>query len=484
MVHVRKLTPCFAALLPSFTFLAALAVTGALVAGGCGSGGSQKNPPLPDVVIRAVAQFVDVGQRYELDGSESTDPNGDAASLTFRWRLIAGGQDTSFDDHCKDDFAEICVTNSDDPCSQDPSKFCNDNTDCGGFGVCQTNKGTSSPDCSTGICNIGLGDENPQATMVANVPGPFTVRLTAVGAKSNGTGTMILDTYPSLYVVGSLFAFGGTQGGAVGEVADAAEFASGAVKGAANPANGDLVIIDAAIGALRVFDLHTGAILGSFGESDRFVTDPTALAFRSDNGRLYVAQSDGSVLIFDGTSGLLVSNFGNVGANPTAMAFAPETGDLLVVNGVAGSGVQVFGSDGSSKGVLGETASEVAEPIDIDLLGDPATTLLIADSTGGVVSCGIDGNDCGPFGNVSGMLAAGSPSALAVNPSFAHTDNAVLIADPVGKRVIACNESGDNCDTFGDTADLESDYSDVFFAPSTAPTTTTTLPATTTTTLP
>ena len=54
VVHVRKLTPCFAALLPSFTFLAALAVTGALVAGGCGSGGSQKNPPLPDVVIRAV----------------------------------------------------------------------------------------------------------------------------------------------------------------------------------------------------------------------------------------------------------------------------------------------------------------------------------------------------------------------------------------------------------------------------------------------
>ncbi|MBI5505863.1 MAG: hypothetical protein HY899_13790 [Deltaproteobacteria bacterium] len=481
---MRKLTLRLPTLLPSFIFIAALAVAGALAAGGCGSGGSQDNPPLPDVVIRAVAQFLDVGQRYQLDGSDSTDPNGDSSKLTYRWRLISGGPDTKFDDHCKDDFEQICFTNSDDPCSDDAESFCHDNADCGEFGVCQTNKGTTSPDCTTGICNIGLGAENAQATMLANVAGPFTVRLTAVGASSNGTGTMILDTYPSLYVVGSLFEFGGTQGGAVGEVADAAEFAAGAVKGAADPVNGNLVVIDAAIGALRVFDVHTGAILGSFGESDRFVTDPTALAFRADNSRLYVAQSDGDVLIFDAATGLLISTFGNVGANPTALAFAAESGDLLVVNGAAGSGVRVFGADGSGKGVLGETASEVAEPIDVDLLGDPATALLVADATGGVVKCGIDGNDCGPFGNVGDMLVDGSPSALAVNPSSADTDNEVLIADPVGKRVIACDASGENCETFGDTADLESDYNDVFFAPSAAPTTTTTLPEATTTTLP
>jgi len=472
-------------LLSSFGFLAAVTLAGALAAGGCGSGGNSEAPPLPDVVIRVVAQFVDVGQRYYLDGSQSTDPNGDSANMTFLWRLVSGGLNTEFDDHCKNDFSQICSTNNDDPCSNDPSIFCDSNADCGAYGTCQTNTGTSSDDCpGGGICNVGLGDENAQATFVANVPGPFTVRLTAVGSESNGTATMILDTYPSLYVVGSLFAFGGTQGGAVGEVADAAEFASDAIKGASNPADGNLLLIDRTLGALRVFDLHSGAIIGAFGESDRFVNDPVALAFNPANGRLYVAQSDGKVMIFDGTTGLLISTFGNVGADPTAMAFSPQNGDLWVVNGAAGSGVRVFGSDGNSKGVLGATAGAVDEPVDVDLLGDPAASLLIADGTGDVVSCDLDGNDCASFGTVGSMLADGSPSAVAVNPSFADTDNDVLVADPVGKRVIACDESGENCHTFGDTADLDSEYRDVFFAPPTAPTTTTTLEPVTTTTLP
>jgi len=482
VAHVEKLTPRLATLVPSVCLLAALAIGGALAAGGCGSGNSQKNPPLPDVVIDVNSQFVDVGQRFELDASNSTDPNGDASKLTFTWRIVSGGLDTEFESHCKDDFDQVCSTNEDDPCSNDPSIFCHSNADCGNFGTCETNKGTTSAQCATGICNIGLGDQNPKASFVANVAGPFTVRATAVGSESNGTGTIVLDTYPSLYVVGSIFEFGGTEGKLIGEVADAAEFAPGAVKGAGDPNTGNLVIIDSSIGALRVFDLRTGQILGGFGETDRFVTNPTALTFRSDNGRLYVGQSDGNVLIFDGTTGLLIKQFGNVGPNPVAMAFDPESGNLLVVNGEAGSGVQAFGSQGNSKGVLGQTATAVGEPVDVDVLVEPLT-LLIADHTGGVVSCDIDGSNCGPFGNVSDLLQPGSPSALAVNPSYAHTNNDVMISDPAGKRVIACSETGVDCETFGDTADLDSQYRDVFFSPPTPPTTTTTLPETTTTTL-
>jgi len=492
-----------------FTYLSlglGIAVAGglALTSGGCGGGGRRSNPPLPQVVIDAIAEYVDVGQLFRLDASRSTDPNGDAADLEFQWRIIAGGDDTDFDDHCNDDFDQICETNN-DPCSNDENRICNDNddctipgdcvagacagdpeqecardTDCTDFGVCLVNTGSSSPDCATGLCGIGEGDEGPVVTFRADVPGPFRVRVTAIGERSNGTGTIVLNTFPSLYVVGSVFAFGGTQGALIGELEDAEEFAEDAIKGVSNPEDGSIVLIDEGLGVLRVFDLETGEIRGSFGEADSFVEEPAALAFRESNGRLYVAEADGDTLIFDGTTGLLISEFGDVGNSPDAMVFSPVTGDLLVVNGQAGSGVRAFGNNGNSKGTLGDTAAAVDEPVDLDFLGDPATDLLIADAAGGVVRCDVDGTDCGPFGD-AGAALAGPPSAIAANPSFAFTDNDVLIADPAGDRVIACNSDGESCETFGETDEINSEYRDIFFAPPQLPSTTTTLSTTTTT---
>lgn len=457
-----------------------------VLSGGCGSGGSQSNPDLPDVVIDPVSQFVDVGARYFLDGSGSTDPDGNAEDLEFQWRLISGGSDdTDFDDHCREDFDEICSSNDDDHCSNDTDRLCNTDDDCVDFGTCLLNSGTTSSECTEGLCGLGEGDEGAMATLVADVAGPYSVRLTAIGQKANGTKTIVLDTYPSLYVVGSLFQFGGTEGLLVGEVADAAEFAAGASEGAGNPADGNLLLIDDVLGVVRLFDLRSGAILGAFGESDRFVNNPAALAFHPDNGRLYVAQQDGEVKVFDGTTGLLITTFGNVGANPISMRFSPTSGDLLVVDGVAGSGVRAFGSDGVSNGVLGDTDSAVTEAVDLDFLGDPATALLVADRTGRVVRCDTDGTDCGVFSaEADDLLEAGSPSAIAVNPSSGEsdTDADVLIADPVGERVIACDAAGD-CGTFGETDEIDSDYEDVFFAPTSAPTTTTTVTSTTSTTL-
>ena len=56
----------------------------------------------------------------------------------------------------------------------------------------------------------------------------------------------------------------------------------------------------------------------------------------------------------------------------------------------------------------------------------------------------------------------------------------VLIADPVGERVIACNSNGGGCATFGETDDnFGSNYSDIFFAPQATPTTTTSTTSTT-----
>lgn len=448
------------------TPLAALAM---LFAANCGGGGNQSNPPPPDVVVDANAEFVDVGERFELDASQTTDEDGDFEDIEFQWRFTRAGTDTEFDDHCRADFDQICTSNDDDHCSNDTTDFCDEDSDCPTFGTCLLNSGTSSPDCDTGICGLGEGDEGAKATFVADVAGPFTVRLTAIGSKANGTETITLNTYPSLFLVDGLFEFGGTEGALVGQVADAEEFAEGAVQGASNPVNGDLVVIDNSLGLVRVFDLRGGNIIGQFGESDSLVDDPAALAFHPQDDRLYIAEAGGRVLIFDASTGLLISTFGDVGANPLAIAFTPDGDQLLVVDGTAG--VQVFDADGSSDGVLGETGTTTDQAVDLAFLGND---LLIADRTGKVVRCDGDGTNCGAFSDdLDDMLAANSPIAIAVNPSADHSAADVLVADPQGTRVIACNASGGNCETFGDTEDQDSSYSDVFFAPTSLPTTTT-----------
>lgn len=474
---VDSSSPALAALA---TPLAALVM---LLAANCGGGSGQSNPPPPDIDIETNGDIQDVGERFVLDASGTTDPNGDAEDLTFQWRITDGGTDeTDFEDHCRDDFDEICDSNEDDFCSNDEDRFCDSNDDCINFGICQLNSGTESEDCTTGICGLGEGDEGPVATFVANTAGPFSVRLTAIGSESNAARTILLQTYPSLYVTGTILQFGGTEGAFLGKVADADDFAQGASEGTTDPNTGNIVVIDSDINLVRTFDLHTGEILETFGETDRFVDVPTAITFNQDNGRLYVGDLLGDVRMFDGKSGLLVSKFANVGFAPIAMRFSPVSGELYVVSGVGGTGIRHFSANGDNLGVLGETASALDEPVDFDFLPeDEDHDLVIADRTGKVVRCDVDGDDCRQFSaEADNLLAAGSPSGIAVSPSAPYTDNDVMIADPVGQRVITCSSDGDDCSTFGETEGADSDFSDVFFAPFATPTTTTTSSTTTT----
>lgn len=449
----------------------------------CGGGGSQSNPPLPNVVILVNHDYLDVGESYFLDGSQSTDPNGDSANLSFTWLLTSGGNDaTAFDDHCRDNYEEICISNDNDHCNNDPGQICKTDAECDNS-TCSLNSGTTSSDCVSGICGVNEGAVGPKASFVANVTGPYQVRLAAIGSSSNGTRSKRLDTYPSLYLVGSLIQFGGTKGALLGPVADAAEYAASASQGVADPLTGNLLVIDSSLGLIRVFDIMSGKILGDFGESDRFVKDPKAMTFHPSNGRLLVAEADGAVLMFDGSTGLLVSTFGNVGANPKAIRFSPQTGELLVISGASGSGIRHFDAAGNDLGVLGETDTATTEPVDFDFLG-ANDDLVIADQIGRVVRCDFDGENCRQFSTqADNRLDNGSPSAIAVNPSADSTNNDVLIADPVGDRVLACTDDGSSCSTFGETDSQDSAYRDVFFAPATTPTTTTSTSTTTTTTL-
>jgi DNA-binding beta-propeller fold protein YncE len=283
-------------------------------------------------------------------------------------------------------------------------------------------------------------------------------------------------------VTDSLFQFGGTEGAALGAVKDAPTYVPDAIQGAYDPVNEDLLALDGSLRLIRAFDLRSGDIVGTFGETDRFLNTPTAMAFNPSDGRLYVAELGGRVVMFDGSSGLLIAVFVNVGPGPISIGFSPVNGELLVAYS-GSSGIRHFSSDGTDLGLLGETGTATDEPSDFAFMGDDQDNdLLIADLTGKVVRCDSDGNDCGAFSDqADDLLSAGSPTGIAVNPSAEHTSADVVLADPVGERVLACNSSGNNCETFGDTGNsFGSNYSDVFFAPTSLPTTTST---TTTTTL-
>lgn len=450
----------------------------ALTALGCGSSGGVSNPDRPDPVITAEAQFVDVGQRFVLSAADSTEP-GDR-ELSFAWRVTGSTVEIVFEDHCVDDFDQICTSNDDDTCLGDTSTFCTSDADCGAAGICNFNSGTTSSQCDTGACLVGGGDDGTEATFVASVPGPFEVRLTAESDIATNIATRIFDTYPSLYLVGSLTEFGGTDGGLVGAVEDADDFTPNAIVGVANPVTGNLLVVDDELDVVREFSIEDNSIIGDFGDVARFATQPAVLVFDSAD-RLNVIDDDGTVRVFDADNGLLIRVLGNVGpveAGRAGAAFSEASGELLVVNG--GAGVQRFSASGAALGALGDTVAATTEAVDLTF--SPDGDLLIADAIGDVVRCDDDGSNCESLGEVASELDPGSPSAIAVNPSFDdRPDVALLVADPGGERVIACDIDGFGCSTFGETDAVSSDFHDVVFAPSSAPTTTTS--STTSTTL-
>lgn len=484
----------------------------ALLAAGCGSSGSQDNPDLPIVVIDVEDLLVDVGQRFELSGANSSDPEGNDEDIDFFWTALNETAIVRFDDRCEDDIDQLCDENSDDLCVQPQVQACATNADCAkgncdsgtneceelqnrtcnsdadcDVGGCNFNSGTSSPDCAEGICVLGGGNQESIASFVATAPGPYGVRLLVEGKKSNNIGLRTLQTYPSLYVLGSLTSFGGTLGGIIGESQDADRFAADAVRGISNPVTGNLLVADPVLGAVREFDYLTGNIVGTFGETGQS-SAPVALAFSPVNGDLYVASQDGTIDLYDDSTGLFAGTLTDVtalGEEVTAIMFVPETDRLLVVDGRPGQGLREYdGSTGAFVGVYGQTAAAAVQAVDAAFLSEAdGGGLLIADAAGDVKLCNANGAACAPFGNVSTLLANGGPTAVEVNPSAAFVPaSAVVVADRTSEYVVACTATGTSCGVFGDTEGLDSQYLDVFFAPPGAPIPDTT--TTTTTTLP
>jgi len=458
------------------------AVAFAVVMLGCGSTSSVSSPTPPTAVIKVTSWLVDVGGRFELDAGDSTDPKDQ--ELDFTWALVHPTSQAEFEDHCEDVPAEICTHNDDDPCSDDPDTFCTSNADCA-TGTCLINSGTTSSECSTGKCLVGKGEHSPIATFIADVPGPYSIRLLAESTRANDVATTVLDTYPSLFVVGSLFAFGGTQGAAIGEFSDAASFAAGAVRGVSNPATGNILLAVPGAGLVREFDYRDGRVVGTFGETAAFNADPVALAFDA-SGRLFVADSDGSVQVYDGSTGLFIRTFGDVAAGTegvVAMEFSPVTGNLLVVDGAAGEALREYDAAGNLVGTLRQTASAVGTAVDLAFADDGSDDLLIADGDGDVIRCAADGTACASFGSASSVLQVGGPTAITVNPSDDAPSAKVLVADSVLGAVVGCSSDGAACAVFGDTDSVSSSFSDILFAPPSVPTTTTTTVSTTSTTV-
>lgn len=451
-----------------------------IVAGGCGGSDGNSSPPPPVSVIQTPDGLADVGSQVRLDASESSDPTGQG--LGYFWTLLRPpDSNTFYQDHCGDSPDVVCTMNDDTTCEEDEEIPCETDADCAEVGgECDRDSGTMSSQCpDEGPCDVGQGQQMVFATFIADVPGPFTVRLlTQATNDANDVGTRVIRTNPSLFLVGSLLEFGGTQGGFVGISADAEIFAPGARAGTASTLDGNILLAATSPPVIREFDFRTGKVIGTFGETVQFSDIAVAMTF-DEVGTLWVAYQTGIVRRFDGRNGLFIDEFADVegpGQGLSAIAISPDTGNLLVADPTLNAGIRQYARvNGAFLGVLGGTATAVSRATDLAFQGDPALDLLISDAIDDVIRCDPDGDNCASFGVAASVLAGGVPSAIAVNPSSIAGDAAVVIAAPGNATVVACSADGSVCaDDFGDTGGFSLSYSDIVFAPTGGPTTTTT----------
>jgi hypothetical protein len=447
---------------------------------GCGGGGGRDNPERPTIDVEGT-QLVDVGQRVTMSASGSFDPTG--RGLTYFWTLFPPPDSKAkIEDHCEDDPDEVCVENF-DACATDTSKVCTTNTDCELPGceaaqncdVCVEGFAESSPQCTAGRCDVDQGHQNDFATFVADAPGPYALRVLVQTNDANDTGVVVIDTYPSLYLLGSLFELGGTLGGLVGEFADADTFANGAAALVTSPETGNLLLaIPGPPGRVLEFGYRNGIDIGVFGETSDFVQIPVALAFDNED-RILVAGAAGGVDAFDATRGRFIGTVADVTSDTeevAAIAISPVTNNLLVVDGRAGQPVRVYDASTGAPAdppTFGDVGTVATQAIDLAFLDG---AVFVADAAGELITCANAelGTDCSVVAAASALLQPGGPTSIAANPAFDVTDADVLIADSVAKAVIACKSDGSSCAVFGDSAGLDSDYLDLAFAPAAVPT--------------
>ncbi len=420
-----------------------------------------------------------------MDASLSEDP--DDGELEYFWSKIHPNSDSVFENHCEDEPETACFTNDDDICLNDDGAGgtvqCDSNDDCtnGGDDRCLHNSGSTSPECTEGICLLENRREREFASFIADRPGPYTIRL-LVETTRGGTdiGQKVLGTFPQLLVVGSLYGFGGARGALVAEYTDARSFAARAIAGVSSPFTGNLLLAVETPGVVREFDRYDGSIIDTFGETASVGISPIDIVFGQDQD-LYAVDADGTLTLFDGVTGLFLTTVGDVttGAEQvSSVAIRASNGNLLVADGRAGQPIREHDiTDGSLVGVLGVTGG-VVQAVALAVADDG--TMYIADQAGDVVVCDEDGAVCSQLGGAADVLVGGGPTAIALNPAGDQTVAQVVVADAVAEQVVGCMTDGSGCTILSDTVGLSSSYADIFFAPAELPTTTTTTTTSTT----
>lgn len=447
------------------------AVCLALVAGGCGSGGGRNTPTPPDADLEVEANPVDVGQRVVLDGGDSTDPEGDDSAILYLWTMLPPfNSDTEFESHCsgdsvEDGASEVCTTGV---CDADGTTECTNDLDCA-----ELDPSTCDTGCPDGeTCLVEFARTMDYATFVPDVGGSYEVRMLIDGDEASDIALTRIVTNSTLYVVGSLLGFGGTQGGFIGASQDAADFAAGATTGVSSPVDGNIMLAVPAPARVREFDGSDATIVGTFGETDDFSDIPVALAY-DPSRNLNVAYTDGVVRVFDGTLGLFLRVFGDVTAGAeelAAMNFSQDSGELFVVDGRAGQPLRVYDSSG---GFLRTADTGAARATDLVFRGDPAIDLLVSDFTGDVIRCDTDGANCAVLGDTAALVgSAVQLLAIEVNPAQSPPEEAALLVADFNTRVVGCNADVTACSDFGETTGQSSTYADLLFAPPVSPTTT------------
>lgn len=169
---------------------------------------------------------------------------------------------------------------------------------------------------------------------------------------------------------GDVRAFDGATGAFLGSVGDTQENLRFPMDLAFHPLQDEFVVggfhpdeFGAEVGVWE-FDLSTGDFIGAFGDTDdRNAIGP--LAFHPQTNDLAVRENNSSdILVFD-ELGMFDALFdGSSLMQPDRLAFHPDTGELLVADGLLGYVASLDGESGTFDGVFGQTDFAV-DPIDL-----------------------------------------------------------------------------------------------------------------------
>lgn len=198
--------------------------------------------------------------------------------------------------------------------------------------------------------------------------------------------------------------------------------------------NGEIAVSDARLGLVARLDA-TGTPVGSFGFGQ--LKRPTGLAFDTERGWLFVADTAAhDIKVFD-LSGKLVNTFGSGGDAsgqfnaPTHLAF--WNGKLYVTD-TLNSRIQMFDVDGRSVGELGERGLNIGNfmrPKGVAL--DPAGIVYVVESYFGYLLTYNQQNDL-----LLGITGSGLKEDKFLLPSGVWTDKQgrIFVADMFNGRIV------------------------------------------------